>query len=105
MQLKKRLDGGLSPGRRTIKPAFVELVAPHPAMLAECTIEFESSSGSKMQSSGRRPHRQIGQVCCAPGGKPKDDSDHRADARAGGNRAGRRKERHRLTGAALPGEA
>ena len=50
MQLKKRLAGVLSSRRRTTKPAFVELVAPHPAMLAECVIEFESSSGSKMRS-------------------------------------------------------
>src|SRR6266498_2875372 len=47
--LKKRLGG--SPGRRRklAKPAFVELVAPHPGKLDECVIEFESSRGAKMR--------------------------------------------------------
>jgi hypothetical protein len=31
------------------KPAFVELIAAHPATMAECVIEFESSAGSKMR--------------------------------------------------------
>src|SRR5262249_25247000 len=31
-------------------------------------------------------------TCCAPGGTPSDDPDHRANARAGGHRAGGRKE-------------
>ena len=57
MGLKKRLDGSPSPQPRTVqppakghtKPAFVELVARHPATLDEFVIEFESSGGGKMR--------------------------------------------------------
>ncbi len=49
MQLKKRLGGVPSPRRKPTKPAFVELVAPHSAVLEDCIIEFESSSGCKMR--------------------------------------------------------
>jgi hypothetical protein len=49
MGLKKRLGGASSLRRKATKPAFVELIAPHPATLEECVIEFESSSGSKMR--------------------------------------------------------
>src|SRR6266851_3603829 len=49
MGLKKRLAAGPSLRRRTSKPAFVELIAPHPATLEECVIEVESSGGSKMR--------------------------------------------------------
>ncbi len=49
MRLKKRLGGSPSPTRRSSKPAFVELMAPHPVTLEECLIEFESSSGGKMR--------------------------------------------------------
>ena len=31
------------------QPAFVELVAAHPATMSECVIEFESSIGGKMR--------------------------------------------------------
>ena len=48
MGLKKRL-GGVPIRRKTTKPAFVELIAPHPTTLQECVIEFESSSGGKMR--------------------------------------------------------
>ncbi len=47
--LKKRLGGAPSLRRKVSKPAFVELIAPHPATLEECVIEFESSSGGKMR--------------------------------------------------------
>ncbi len=55
--LKKRLDGSHSPqlktsqppAKRHAKPAFVELVARHPATLDEFVIEFESSHGGKMR--------------------------------------------------------
>ena len=40
MGLKKRLGA---------KPAFVELIAPHPATLEECVIKFESAGGGKMR--------------------------------------------------------
>ena len=53
MRLKKRLGGSGSPTRRSTKPAFVELIAPHPATLEECIIEFESSSGGKMRIQWR----------------------------------------------------
>ena len=49
MGLKKRLGGTPSPRRKAPKPAFVELIAPHPATLEECVIEFDSSIGGKMR--------------------------------------------------------
>jgi len=49
MQLKKRLGGVSSPRRKPTKPAFVELITPRSAVQAECLIEFESASGSKMR--------------------------------------------------------
>jgi len=48
MGLKKRLDGVPGSEKKVAKPAFVELIAAHPAA-AECVIEFESSVGSKMR--------------------------------------------------------
>jgi len=47
MGLKKRLGGVPSRPRKITKPAFVELIAPHPATLEECVIEFASCSGAK----------------------------------------------------------
>jgi len=49
MGLKKRLTAAPRLPRKTSKPAFVELIAPHPATLEECVIEVESSGGSKMR--------------------------------------------------------
>ena len=49
MGLKKRLGEVPRLRRKATKPAFVELIAPHPATLEECVIEFESSSGGKMR--------------------------------------------------------
>src|SRR5664279_6224979 len=49
MGLKKRLDGVPGSEKKAAKPAFVELVAEHPASMADCVIEFESSVGSKMR--------------------------------------------------------
>ena len=49
MRLKKRLGGVPSLRRKAAKPAFVELIAPHPATLEESVIEFESLNGSKMR--------------------------------------------------------
>ena len=49
MRLKKRLNGSQGAARRSTKPAFLELIAPHPAGLEECVIEFESSSGGTMR--------------------------------------------------------
>lgn len=49
MGLKKRLDGVPDSQKKATKPAFVELVAAHPATTADCVIEFESSAGSKMR--------------------------------------------------------
>src|SRR5258708_13300453 len=48
MGLKKRLGEPSSHRRKAPRPAFVELITPHPATLEECVIEFESSSGGKM---------------------------------------------------------
>jgi hypothetical protein len=49
MGLKKRLGGAPSLRRKAAKPAFVELIAPHPETLEGCVIEFESSNGGKMR--------------------------------------------------------
>jgi hypothetical protein len=49
MQLKKRLGGVPDARRKKTKPAFVELITPHPATLEECVIEFESAGGSKIR--------------------------------------------------------
>ena len=43
MGLKKRLGGVPSRRRKAPRPAFVELVAPHPAALEDCIIEFETT--------------------------------------------------------------
>ena len=47
MGLKKRLGGVPGMQKKATAPAFVELIAAHP--VAECVIEFESSTGSKMR--------------------------------------------------------
>src|ERR1022692_3607459 len=49
MGLKKRLGEPSSHRRKTPRAAFVELIAPHPATVEECVIEFESSRGAKMR--------------------------------------------------------
>jgi len=49
MGQKKRLGGVPHLRRKAAKPAFVELIAPHPATLEDCIIEFESASGGKMR--------------------------------------------------------
>ena len=49
MGLKKRLGGASVVRRKAGKPAFVELIAPRPATLEECVIEFESAGGAKMR--------------------------------------------------------
>ena len=49
MGLKKRLGEVTSSKKKTTRPAFVELIAAHPATMSECVIEFESSVGSKMR--------------------------------------------------------
>jgi len=55
MRLKKRLGGPASPRRKPAKASFVEVVAPHPATLDGCVIEFESSRGSKMRIQWKAP--------------------------------------------------
>ena len=47
--LKKRLDGVPGTQKKAAKPAFVELIAAHPATMVDCVIEFESSLGAKMR--------------------------------------------------------
>ena len=49
MRLKKRLCGVPRLRRKATKPAFVELIAPHPPTLEECIIEFESSRGGRIR--------------------------------------------------------
>lgn len=49
MGLKRRLEEPPSAQKKASAPAFVELIAAHPATVAECVIEFESSIGSKMR--------------------------------------------------------
>jgi hypothetical protein len=49
MGLKRRLAGVPVAGKKATAPAFVELIAAHPATMAECAIEFESSIGGKIR--------------------------------------------------------
>ena len=49
MGLKRRLAGVSVAGKKATAPAFVELIAAHPATMAECVIEFESSIGGKIR--------------------------------------------------------
>ena len=49
MGLKGRLAGVPVGGKKATAPAFVELIAAHPATMAECVIEFESSIGGKVR--------------------------------------------------------
>ena len=49
MGLKKRLEAVPGPQKKEASPAFVELIASHPATISECVVEFESSTGSKMR--------------------------------------------------------
>ena len=48
-QLKKRLGVVAGIPKKVPAPAFVELIASHPAMVSEFLIEFESSRGGKMR--------------------------------------------------------
>lgn len=51
MGLKRRLAGGaeVRKKKKSASPGFVELMAGQPATMADCVIEFESSTGSKMR--------------------------------------------------------
>ena len=49
MGLKRRLEGVPVARKKATTPAFVELIAAHPAAVAECVIEFESRLGSKLR--------------------------------------------------------
>ena len=49
MGLKRRLDGLRASEKKAAAPAFVELITAHPATVAECVIEFEFRTGSKMR--------------------------------------------------------
>src|SRR5215472_4349731 len=54
-RLKKRLDGTLSPRRRSRKASFVEFIAPPPVTPDGCTIEFESLRGGKLRIQWKAP--------------------------------------------------
>jgi hypothetical protein len=47
--LKKRLGEVPSLPKESTAPAFVELISAHPTTIADCVIEFESSTGNKMR--------------------------------------------------------
>jgi hypothetical protein len=49
MGLKKRLGGVPILRPKAATPAFVELIAPPPARMEECVIEFESTRDGKMR--------------------------------------------------------
>src|SRR5258708_4500442 len=49
MGLKKRLGEPSSHPRKVPRPAFVELITPHPAPHEECGLEFESPRRGKMR--------------------------------------------------------
>jgi len=53
--LKRRLSEAPGLEKRATAPAFVELIASHPATMAECVIEFESSIGGKMRIQWKGP--------------------------------------------------
>ena len=105
MGLKKRL-GGVS--RSPTKGTQAGIRGTDRAACQRCWKSASSSSSrcaeARCAFSGKRPHRPIGRACCGPGGKQRDDSDHGADARAGGHRAGRWTKRDRLSSATVPGE-
>jgi hypothetical protein len=44
-KLKRRMAVAGTPAKRAVPPAFVELIAPRTAGLAECTIELEGRQG------------------------------------------------------------
>ena len=84
-RLKERLGGSPNSRRRATKPAFVELVAPSRAELEECMIEFESSGGSKMRIQWKATAPPDWTILLRAWRETEDDSDHGADARAGGH--------------------
>jgi hypothetical protein len=51
MGLKRRFAGGtdVRKKKKSPSPGFVELIAAHPATVADCVIEFESSISGKMR--------------------------------------------------------
>ena len=49
MGLKRRLGEAPSLRCKAAKPAFVELIAPRPATLEDCVIEFESAGRGKIR--------------------------------------------------------
>jgi hypothetical protein len=89
-QLKKRLGAIVKAPMKAAAPAFVELISAHPEAMAECVIEFESSIGSKMRIQWKGASAPDWTSLLRACGKRSDDSHHGADARAGGDRAGRR---------------
>lgn len=93
MGLRKRVGGEVASQRPAdSQSVFVELGLPV-GKPEECLIEFESTRGNKMRI--KWPARiRIGRRYCAPGAVRNSDSDHGADARAGGHRAGRWTKRH-----------
>ena len=105
MGLKKRLGGIPIVRRKASKPAFVELIAPPATPPQECAIEFESSGTARCGSSGRHRRRPIGEACCAPGEKRKDDSDRAADTDSGCGGSHRWKKRDRRHCPAMSREA
>jgi len=54
-RLKNRLSGPTNLRRKSSRASFVELVAPPPAPLGGCTIEFESLRGGKMRIQWKAP--------------------------------------------------
>ena len=56
--LKKRLEAGRPPATGTPAPAFVEVLAGGPAAPADCVVEVENASGTRMRihlKCGRAP--------------------------------------------------
>lgn len=88
--LKKRLGGAARRRRKATPPRFVELIAPGATKLDECVIEFESAHGAKMRIQWKATGPLDWASLLRTWRAAENDSDHSADARAGGDRACRR---------------
>ena len=55
------------------------------SLILALSSSLKPLAAARCASIGRRARDRTGRVCCVPGGMRSDDSDHRADACAGGD--------------------